>query len=239
MTERIQNRDAFLNKIASRLGRERITTPVEPPKWRFHPQDKVMQGTTPDELTELLKKQCEEIHTSFYQTDTAGLADLLNEVVTRNGGGPVIIGNDERYNKWGLSELINKKWPDQQTEVHKWDYSKGDENIDFAEKANVGIAISEMALAESGTVVVYNNELSGRTINFLPPAYIALVPKSAIVPRLTQAAKKMREIELDGGNVPSCINFISGPSNSADIEMNLIVGVHGPIKASYIVINDL
>lgn len=239
MTELIQNRDAFLNKIASRLGRARKTTPVERPKWKFNPQDEVMKNATQDELVKALEKQCKVIHTNFYLTDTTGLAAVLNEVVSNYGGGSVITWKDDRFAKWGLEGLFNRDWPNQNIDVSVWDYHKGEENIRLAEKANVGITISEITLAESGTVVIYGNENRGRSINLMPTCYIALVPKSTIVPRLTQAAKKLREIELNGGDIPSCLNFISGPSNSADIELNLVVGVHGPVKASYIVINDL
>jgi L-lactate dehydrogenase complex protein LldG len=229
----IQNRDQFLNKIAGRLGRPRISTPIERPKWKYQPQYEVLKNATQDELVEALREQCKTIHTDFYQTDQHGLAAMLDRVVAEYGGGPIITWKDQRLAEWGIDDLLKKM------NVYEWDYPKGKENIDKAEKANVGITISEITLAESGTVVIYSNENRGRSINFLPATYITLIPKSTIVPRMTQAAKKMREIELQGGMVPSCINFITGPSNSADIELNLVVGVHGPIKASYIVINDL
>lgn len=235
----IQNRDKFLNQIASRLGRSRISTPVERPKWEYQPQFEVLKDKTQDELVDVLEEQCKSIHTSFHKTDLKDLATTLNTVVTNYGGGPVLTWKDERFAKWGLDGLFKTEWPSKKMEVDEWDYTKGEENIRNAEKANVGITISEITLAESGTIVLYSNENRGRSLNFLPATYIALVPKSTIVPRITQAAKKMREIELNGGKVASCINFITGPSNSADIELNLVVGVHGPIKASYIVINDL
>jgi len=239
MTGTIQNRDSFLNQIASQLGRPRISKPVQRPNWKFRPQDEVLIGATQDELLEVLTEQCKKIHTSIYTTNLKELPATLNEVVTNYGGGPVVTWKDERFSKWGLDSLMKSDWHSKQIEVYEWDHTKGSENITKAENANVAITISEITLAESGTVVLFSDENKGRTVSFLPATYIALIPKSTLVPRMTQAAQKMREIHQQTGHVASCINFITGPSNSADIELNLVVGVHGPVKASYIVINDL
>lgn len=239
MTGTIQNRDSFLNQIASQLGRPRILTPVQRPNWKFRPQDEVLKDATQDELLEVLTEQCKKIHTTIYTTNLKELPVTLNEVVANYGGGSVVTWKDERFSKWGLDSLMKSDWPSQDIEVFEWDHTKGSENITKAEKANVGITISEITLAESGTVVLFSDENKGRTVSFLPATYIALIPKSTLVPRITQAAQKMREIHQKTGHVASCINFITGPSNSADIELNLVVGVHGPVKASYIVIDDL
>lgn len=239
MAGTVQNREAFLNQIAERLGRPRITKPFERPNWNFRPQDEVLKDATQDELLEVLKEQCKRIHTTIYTTDNSELSSVLNEVVTNYGGGPIVTWKDERFSQWGLDSLMKQEWPNQDIHVYEWDHTKGEENIAKAEQANVGITISEITLAESGTVVLFSDENKGRTVSFLPATYIALIPKSSIVPRMTQAAQKMREIHQNTGHVASCINFITGPSNSADIELNLVVGVHGPVKATYIVINDL
>lgn len=239
MTGTIQNRDKFLNQLASRLERPRNSSPVERPTWKFRPQDEVLKNASQDELLEVLEEQCKKIHTSFYKTDRKNLSDTLNKVVANYGGGPIVTWKDERFSEWGLDSLFKQEWPSQNIDVFEWEHTKGVENIAKAENANVGITISEITLAESGTVVLISDENKGRTVSFLPATYIALVPKSTLVPRMTQAAQKLREIYNRTGHVASCINFITGPSNSADIELNLVVGVHGPVKASYIVINDL
>ncbi|WP_419888135.1 LutC/YkgG family protein [Neobacillus niacini] len=239
MTGTIQNRESFLNQIASQLGRPRISSKIERPAWKFKPQDEVLKGATQDELVEVLAEQCKRIHTSIYTTNLKELPSTLHEVVTNYGGGPIVTWKDERFSQWGLDSLLKTQWPSQDYDVYEWNHTNGSENISKAEKANVGITISEITLAESGTVVLFSDQDKGRTVSFLPATYIALIPISTLVPRMTQAAQKMREIHEKTGHVASCINFITGPSNSADIELNLVVGVHGPVKASYIVINDL
>lgn len=234
MLNQIQNREEFLNHIASRLGRERITTPVSRPKWIYRPQDEVLINVTPDELLDVFKEQCKKIHTNVCLTERNNLAAVLKDVIVELGGGPIVAWKDKRFTQWGLDSLLKEEW-----ESFEWDPEYDEENINRVEKANIGITISEITLAESGTVVLFADKNKGRTVSFLPAAFIALIPKSSLVPRITQAAVKMREIYHQTGQVPSCINFITGPSNSADIELNLVVGVHGPVKAYYIVINDL
>lgn len=238
MNGMIQNRNVFLDKIANRLGRDRKTI-VKRPKWAYHPQDEVLKNATQDELVDVLKEQCKNIHTDFVITNTAKLSDSLKEVVNRYGGGPVITWKDERFDQYGLTKLMKEEWPQDGVDLHVWNYTKKEENIEKANVANVGITISDITLAESGTAVLFSSKDKGRTVSFLPATSVIIVPKSSIVPRMTQAARIIREKVKSGEQVASCINFITGPSNSADIEMILVVGVHGPIKATYIVVEDL
>lgn len=84
---------------------------------------------------------------------------------------------DERFSKWGLNSLMKEKWPSEKIDVFEWDYKLGEENVHKAENANVGITISEITLAESGTVVLFSDKDKGRTVSFLPATSIMLIPK--------------------------------------------------------------
>ena len=65
-----------------------------------------------------------------------------------------------------------------------------------------------------------------------------LLRKSTILPRVAQLAEKLHQKAQAGERMPSCINIISGPSSTADIELIKVVGVHGPVKAVYLIIED-
>lgn len=234
----ISNRDSFLEKISGRLSKKGWTKEIEKPKWKFNPQDKTLQDKSADDLLEILKEQCKIILTDLIVTNKAELMDSIKAIVSNYGGGPIVTWKDDRFKTYGLSKLFNEIFPAENIEVYEWNNTLKDENIKFAEQANVGIMISDITLAESGTAVLFYNKDRGRTISFLPTTSIIIIPKSTLVPRMTQAAKFIIEKIQNDQSVPTCINFITGPSNSADIEGKLVVGVHGPVKVTYVVVDD-
>lgn len=233
----IQNRDHFLENLANRLGRPRLTEGVERPTWSFNPQWEVYADYSQDQLVDVLEKQCKKIHTDFKRSDKEGLPELLKEVIASYEGQKVLASNDRRNAEFGLPTIF-EELQQKGVDVRLWDSAKERDNQVFAEQADIGITFSEITLAESATVTLFNDKDNGRTISLLPRCYIAIIPRSTLVPRMTQATKQIHEAHVQGREVSSCISFISGPSNSADIEMNLIVGVHGPVQATYIVVDD-
>lgn len=230
---KIHNQEAFLSNIAGQLGRERRTEGVQRPQWKKQPQQEVFAGASKEELQEILIRQCGTIHTSVDTTTTSDLPKTLNEALEKFGSSPAVYWEDERFHSFGLDPVLEAL-----PESRAWSDEDREEMTAFAERAKIGVTFSDITLAESGTVVLFSAPGKGRAVSLLPEVHIALIPRSTLVPRMTQAAEEIHRMRKEEGRVPSCVNFISGPSNSADIEMRLLVGVHGPVSAHYIIIED-
>ncbi|SCM92725.1 Lactate utilization protein C [Bacillus mycoides] len=230
----IQNRDEFLLQLSEKLGRKRPEA-VKKPKWSVSPQWNVFDGLSQDELVLKLIEHCEVIHTEVKRTTKENLVETLGSFIKDWNIKSAMYANDERFNEYGLAPFFKNEGT---THFRTWGLDHKEEDIEFAKAADLGITFSDMTLAESGTVVLFNDGLKGRHVSLLPESYIAIVPKSTIVPRLTHATKRIHDQNEAGEKLPACVNFVSGPSNSADIEMNLVVGVHGPIRTAYIIVDD-
>lgn len=232
----IQNRERFLNHLAEKLGRDRIEKPVQKPQWNEIPQWEVLKDHTVDELLDVLENQCKNIHTQMVRTNLKNLNEALLRVIEQYEAKEIIFWKDERFERTGLKGFFQTLG--EEKDFFEWDPENRTLSIEKAESADIGITFSDYTLAESGTVVLLNDIGKGRSVSLLPKRYVALIPKSTVVPRMSQATREIHRKVVRGEIISSCINFISGPSNSADIEMNLVVGVHGPLAATYIVIDD-
>jgi L-lactate dehydrogenase complex protein LldG len=90
-------------------------------------------------------------------------------------------------------------------------------------------------VAETGTVVMVSGPENPSTLNFLPDNHIVVVSAKDLVGDYEAAWSKVR-FAFGKGIMPRTVNFITGPSRSADIEQTLLLGAHGPRRLHIIVV---
>ena len=223
----IQNREQFLKTLVEKRGGQEL------PYEAYQPISDLPQmhlsDLTPDELLEVAKDQAARVSANLVETTAADMNRVIAELIEKSGGGQVMIPTTDEFERFGVEVVTD--------ELVSWKIGTEhrDENIMAAQNSNVAVAVAKFFLAESATIVVESEAGQGRSLHFLPTHYISVVPMSRMVARSTQAAAWLEENKRPG----STVHFISGPSNSGDIEMQLVVGLHGPLEINYVVVKDL
>jgi L-lactate dehydrogenase complex protein LldG len=72
-----------------------------------------------------------------------------------------------------------------------------------------------------------------RLVSLVPPIHVAVLAASRIFPTLADVLSFLQT----GEEVSPAVTFITGPSRTADIELTLTLGVHGP-QQLYVIINE-
>ena len=104
--------------------------------------------------------------------------------------------------------------------------------------ADVGISGANVVAADTGAMVIIENEGNVRLSTGAPPVHIVVVGIEKIVPTF-QEAMKVTEVTWRYAQygVPGYVNIISGPSKTGDIEKVTTYGAHGP-KEFYVIFVD-
>ncbi len=92
-------------------------------------------------------------------------------------------------------------------------------------------------IAETGTLCMASGPDRPSTLNFLPENHVVVIKSSEITGTLEDSWARLRE-KYGAGNLPRTVNFISGPSRTADIEQTLIMGAHGPRRLHILIVDD-
>jgi L-lactate utilization protein LutC len=91
----------------------------------------------------------------------------------------------------------------------------------------VGITGAFCAIAETGTLLLLGGDKTPASVSLLPETHVAIVDPERIVATMEDAWDLMRR---EFGEPPRTVNFISGPSRTADIEQTVTLGAHGPYR---------
>lgn len=102
----------------------------------------------------------------------------------------------------------------------------------------VGLSGADAALAGTGSLVVTSGAGKWRTASLLPPLHIAVITPDQIVPGMEEWLANQQADNLATLRQSSNVVIISGPSRTADIAMELILGMHGPAELHIIIVGD-
>ncbi len=168
-------------------------------------------------LAELFVKRATEMKMDVSRVVEGELIDELIHFLRANECKKIAVAGSvvlERVNVLGaLSEA--------RFHVKTWAQMTLDELYDGYDCAVTDV---KYAVAETGSLVIEPSAAQGRGLSLVPMMHVAIVEHKNLVGDLVDLMEKLSWAEQSRSN----IIMITGPSKTADIEMNVVTGVHGP-----------
>jgi L-lactate dehydrogenase complex protein LldG len=97
--------------------------------------------------------------------------------------------------------------------------------------AEVGVTGCDAAVAETASVVLFSAAGRSRLVSLLPPCHVSIVQRQQLCLSMAEVLARFRD---RFERAASC-TFITGPSRTADIELTLTLGIHGPARVAVII----
>jgi L-lactate dehydrogenase complex protein LldG len=148
---------------------------------------------------------------SFRVRDTAAVIPAIADLLTQKSA---VASNSPFLRKCGITGLL---------QVHSG-FTEREDLKQACASCDIGITSVDYALAATGSFVMLSSHDEPRLISLLPPAHIAIFPRSLILANLDE----LLSILPRPADQTSSMVLITGPSRTADIEQILVRGVHGP-----------
>ncbi|MEO5839593.1 MAG: LUD domain-containing protein [Acidimicrobiales bacterium] len=139
---------------------------------------------------------------------TVGDDALLDSIRAWCGDAATVVGPQPRFD--GLVDAL--RWPGC--------------GVEAAARVEVAVVHATAAVAQTGSIVVDSTANGGRALSLLAPRALFVIDAANIVDTPADVLRNRDRWWPNGP--PSQIVMITGPSRSADIEMTLTIGVHGP-----------
>lgn len=201
----MSSRDTVLGDVRKALGRQPGQAPQPLPAVRL----RIPEMPLEPRIT-LFKERLEELGGKLHRADSLAAA---RDLVAMIANGRAVASNSAVLERMGIGTLPNVERFRDPVALRE-----------ACSTAGFGITGADFGMAETGSLVIIASQEEARLISLLPPVHIAVLLTSRLLTGLDELFTRIpRPAEASSSMV-----FISGPSRSADIEMILVRGVHGP-----------
>ncbi len=224
-------RGAILERIRSALASARL-----PDSSAIHPAPFTGYTAAPaagapqliERFGEELAAQQGVMHRAANEADAASIALALLE---RHGRGPVLSWDDRWLDCPELVPALTAAGIEMVRSASSTEPVRHG-GMDAIEPIAVGLTGAFAGLADTGSLVLISGSGRSRVASLLPPIHIAILRQSRVFATLPAfLAANRGAIDLGSNAV-----LVTGPSRTADIEMSLTHGVHGPREVHVIVV---
>jgi L-lactate dehydrogenase complex protein LldG len=189
-----------------------------------------------EDIVARFARECEAVGGQVHLApdEPRALAVILALVAPRVPG-PLLCWSEAEIGLPGLFESLRSQGADL-VEQHVPDAGADREaQLSRLAACAVGITGAACGLAESGSIVLASGSGRGRLASLLPPVHIAVLRASCVVWSIGDAFAR----DPDSASRASNVAVVTGPSRTADIEMTLTRGVHGPREVHVVLVEDL
>ena len=201
-------RDHILHKVRTAIGRSAGQPPAPPPPIRLV---QPVRQNLEQQFLSAAANVAAKTYLADSKEDARAYAARLSE------GKKTIVSRSRYLDGCGLTATP---------------YESPQELRDLCANADLGVTSADYALADTGTLVTISSPEEARLISLLPPVHLAIVPRERILSGLDEFFTLV-PLPADGA---SSVVFITGGSRTADIEMILVRGVHGPGEIHVVVV---
>jgi L-lactate dehydrogenase complex protein LldG len=230
------DRDRMLARIRASLEQSRATleaeaarVPYTPPPFVHAPQD---------DLAAQFAAELARLEGYPYRCpDEEAALDIIRDIIQQHSATAIIAWDRGQIGLPGLDALLDGLGV---VALDGRVAHSGDERaarLQALEPAQICISGADVGIAESGTLLLLSGAGRGRMASLLAPVHIAVLRAEQLVRGLGQAlariqARRGPDVFADASN----LTLITGPSRTADIELTLTLGVHGPREIHVVLI---
>lgn len=226
-------RNAILKKISSHLGDNKRAQRIEAVRQRIyetpaHFIPKIGLLKTKKQRIARFSEQAEKVDANIYAIKKINDLPMISAKIMAQY-------NISQKMKCAPHELLKKcAW---EKHISEFNYGAASEEDVFS------LSVAYAGVSETGTLAFLTGAESPKSLIFLAQHHLVLLPTSKLFANYEQVFTAMRadydcENRMVSDKIPRSLNFVTGPSRTADIEQTLTLGAHGPLSLHIILYDD-